>query len=117
MSPPRSVLCLTARVPTPRSKARRPSCRRAISSSPPIGPPHDHGNPSDKPMLWLDVLDAPAINFYEACFAEDFEQQKQETKRQDGDSLAFYGSGVLPDGTAATNRSPVINYTYARTRP
>ena len=41
----------------------------------------------------------------------------QETKRQDGDSLAFYGSGVLPDGTAAMNRSPVINYTYARTRP
>ena len=78
---------------------------------------HDHGNPSDKPMLWLDVLDYPAVNFYEACFAEDFEEQKQETKRQDGDSLAFYGSGVLPDGTAATNRSPVINYTYARTRP
>ena len=78
---------------------------------------HDHGNPSDKPMLWLDVLDYPAVNFYEACFAEDFEEQKQETKRQDGDSLAFYGSGVLPDGTAATNRSPIINYTYARTRP
>ena len=53
-------------------------------------------------MLWLDVLDYPAVNFYEACFAEDFEEQKQETKRQDGDSLAFYGSGVLPDGTAAT---------------
>ena len=78
---------------------------------------HDHGNPSEKPMLWLDVLDYPAVNFYEACFAEDFEEQKQETKRQDGDSLAFYGSGVLPDGTVATNRSPIINYTYARTRP
>src|SRR6185437_11296512 len=38
--------------------------------------PHDHGNPSDKPMLWLDVLDYPAVNFYEACFAEDFEEQK-----------------------------------------
>jgi len=25
--------------------------------------PHDHGNPSDKPMLWLDVLDFPAVNF------------------------------------------------------
>jgi gentisate 1,2-dioxygenase len=68
-------------------------------------------------MLWLDVLDYPAVNFYEACFAEDFEEEKQTTKRQDGDSLAFYGSGVLPDGTAATNRSPIINYTYARTRP
>jgi len=78
---------------------------------------HDHGNPSDKPMLWLDVLDYPAVNFYEACFAEDFEEQRQATKREDGDSLAFYGSGVLPDGTAATDRTPIINYTYARTRP
>jgi gentisate 1,2-dioxygenase len=79
--------------------------------------PHDHGNPSDKPMLWLDVLDAPTINFYETSFGEDFESPTQETKRQNGDSLSFYGSGVLPDGTAANQRTPVINYTYARTRP
>ena len=25
--------------------------------------PHDHGNTSDKPMLWLDVLDFPAGEF------------------------------------------------------
>jgi gentisate 1,2-dioxygenase len=79
--------------------------------------PHDHGNPSDKPMLWLDVLDFPAVNFYEASFAEHFDNATQETKRKDGDSLSFYGSGVLPDGTQVMNRTPVINYTYARTRP
>ncbi|MFZ0425606.1 MAG: gentisate 1,2-dioxygenase [Xanthobacteraceae bacterium] len=80
--------------------------------------PHDHGNPSKKPMLWLDVLDVPTVNFYEASFAEHFDDAMQKTSRQDGDSLSFYGSGVLPDGTPATmNRTPVINYTYARTRP
>jgi len=79
--------------------------------------PHDHGNPSDKPMLWLDVLDFPAVNFYETSFAEHFDEASQHTTRQDGDSLSFYGSGVLPDGTPTTNRSPVINYTYARTKP
>ena len=79
--------------------------------------PHDHGNPSDKPMLWLDVLDFPAVNFYEASFAEHFDNATQETTRKDGDSLSFYGSGVLPDGTQVMNRTPVINYTYARTRP
>ena len=80
--------------------------------------PHDHGNPSDKPMLWLDVLDFPAVNFYEASFADYPDADAQNTTRQDGDSLTFYGSGVLPDGTPATlNRTPVINYTYARTRP
>jgi gentisate 1,2-dioxygenase len=80
--------------------------------------PHDHGNTSEKPMLWLDVLDFPQVNFFEASFAEQFESATQSTNREDGDSLAFYGSGVLPDGTPAhMNRSPVINYTYARTRP
>jgi gentisate 1,2-dioxygenase len=79
--------------------------------------PHDHGNPSDQPMLWLDVLDFPAVNFYEASFAEHFDNATQETTRKDGDSLLFYGSGVLPDGTQVMNRTPVINYTYARTRP
>jgi gentisate 1,2-dioxygenase len=63
------------------------------------------------------VLDVPAINFFEASFAEDFDSPTQETKRQDGDSLSLYGSGVLPDGTPALKRTPVINYTYARTRP
>src|SRR5947208_2091539 len=82
--------------------------------------PHDHGNTSDKPMLWLDVLDFPAVNFFEASFADYFDEadKMQNTTRGDGDSLAFYASGVLPDGAPANlNRSPVINYTYARTRP
>ncbi len=81
--------------------------------------PHDHGNTSDKPMLWLDVLDFPQVNFFEASFAEHFDEATQSTTpRGDGDSLAFYGSGVLPDGAPARiHSSPVINYTYARTRP
>jgi gentisate 1,2-dioxygenase len=80
--------------------------------------PHDHGNTSDKPMLWLDVLDFPQVNFFEASFAQEFESATQATNRANGDSVAFYASGVLPDGAPAQmNRSPVINYTYARTRP
>ena len=79
--------------------------------------PHAHGNTSTKPMLWLDVLDAPTINFFETSFGEDFDRPTQETTRRDGNSLSFYGSGVLPDDTAVMNRTPVINYTYARTRP
>jgi gentisate 1,2-dioxygenase len=82
--------------------------------------PHDHGNPSKKPMLWLDVLDFPAVNFFEASFADypDENDKMQNTTRGDGDSAAFYASGVLPDGAPVhLNRSPVINYTYARTRP
>ena len=79
---------------------------------------HDHGNTSDKPMIWLDVLDLPTINFYETMFSEHLDTETQSVGHADGDSLAFFGSGVLPDGMAVTpKRSPVINYTYARTRP
>src|SRR5207244_179787 len=63
--------------------------------------PHDHGNASDKPMLWLDVLDFPQVNFFETSFAEQFSTATQPTSRGDGDSLSFYGSGVLPDGAPA----------------
>src|SRR5690349_6610444 len=79
---------------------------------------HDHGNTSKKPMIWLDVLDLHMINFYEAAFAEHLDEEAQATAREDGDSLARYGSGVLPDGQLArTDRTPIINYPYARTRP
>jgi gentisate 1,2-dioxygenase len=79
--------------------------------------PHDHGNPSDKPMLWLDILDMPTINHFETSFANHFEEAAQNTSRGDGDSLDRFGSGVLPDGAEVNKISPVINYTYARTRP
>jgi gentisate 1,2-dioxygenase len=80
--------------------------------------PHDHGNPSGKPMLWLDVLDMPTVNHFETSFMEHFDEKVQNTSRGDGDSLERYGSGVLPDGAPVElKRSPVINYTYARTRP
>jgi len=82
--------------------------------------PHDHGNPSNAPMLWLDVLDMPTVNHFETSFMEHFDEKAQNTNREDGDSLDRWGSGVLPDGASIQpfqKRSPVINYTYARTRP
>jgi gentisate 1,2-dioxygenase len=81
--------------------------------------PHDHGNPGKQPVMWLDVLDMPTVNHFETSFMEHFDEKAQNTNRADGDSLERYGSGVLPDGTMDTyiKRSPIINYTYARTRP
>ncbi|MBO0753204.1 MAG: gentisate 1,2-dioxygenase [Bradyrhizobiaceae bacterium] len=84
---------------------------------------HDHGNTSDRPMIWLDVLDLPTVNFFESMFAEHLLQDSQNVLSQDGDSAAFFASGVLPDGAEVAARSgparcsPVVNYTYARTRP
>ena len=81
--------------------------------------PHDHGNPGKQPVMWLDVLDMPTVNHFETSFMEHFDEKAQNTSRSDGDSLARYGSGVLPDGSMDTFKlkSPVINYAYARTKP
>jgi gentisate 1,2-dioxygenase len=80
--------------------------------------PHDHGNPGKQPVMWLDVLDLPTINHFETSFAVHPEGRMQKTNHEDGDSFARYASGVLPDGAPASmNRSPVINYPYARMRP
>ena len=79
---------------------------------------HDHGNTTDRPMIWLDVLDLPTINFFESMFAEHPDEDSQALTHAVGDSVAFYASGVLPDGAELpAKRSPVVNYTYARTRP
>ena len=80
--------------------------------------PHDHGNPGKQPVMWLDVLDMPTINHFQTSFAEHFDEKMQKTNHEDGDSFDRYASGVLPDGVpATTNRSPVINYPYAKMRP
>src|SRR5471030_1859747 len=80
--------------------------------------PHDHGNPGKQPVMWLDVLDMPTVNHFEASFSEHFDEKTQNTNHEDGDSFDRYASGVLPDGMPANpNRSPVINYPYAKMRP
>ena len=78
---------------------------------------HDHGNDSDKPMVWLDGLDIPLVSFLDAGFMEPGNAETQLTARPAGDSLARYGSGLLPvDWQPAGSTSPVFNYPYARTR-
>jgi gentisate 1,2-dioxygenase len=68
--------------------------------------------------MWLDVLDMPTVNHFETSFATHFDEKMQKTNHADGDSFDRYASGVLPDGAPAhLNRSPVINYPYAKMRP
>jgi gentisate 1,2-dioxygenase len=59
----------------------------------------------------------PTVNFFEAAFSEHLDKEKQNTAREDGDSIARFGSGVLPDGAETSRQTPIINYPYARTRP
>ncbi len=85
-----------------------------------ITPPlawHDHVNDSDQPMIWLDGLDIPLVQFLDASFAERFDSDAQPVSRPLGDSQARYGANLLPvDHASGSVVSPIFNYPYARTR-
>jgi len=78
---------------------------------------HDHGNDSDAPVLWLDGLDIPLVQFLDASFAERAPEASQKVDRPTGDSLARYGANMLPVDHASTGVvSPIFSYPYERSR-
>jgi gentisate 1,2-dioxygenase len=68
--------------------------------------------------LWLDVLDMPTINHFQTACANHFDEKMQNVNHENGDSFERYAMGVLPDGAPErTDRTPVINYPYAKMKP
>jgi len=59
---------------------------------------HDHGNPGDKPVIWLDGLDIPIVNLLGTSFAESYPGEFQPVRRPEGGAEAPF------------------NYSYARSR-
>src|SRR6266496_4721034 len=53
---------------------------------------HDHGNPSEEPMVWMDGLDVPLVELLDAQFMEKGPQEAQHTGRTEGDNLAQFGN-------------------------
>ena len=78
---------------------------------------HDHGNPSDGPMVWLDGLDIPILRFMTTTFVEHYADPVYPETRPSGDSLARNGANMLPvNETRAHTSSPVFRYPYERSR-
>jgi gentisate 1,2-dioxygenase len=78
---------------------------------------HDHGNQTRDPMMWLDGLDIPVVQFFDASFAENLDQDEQPIGRATGDSLARFGANMLPvDHAARGLNSPIFSYPYGRSR-
>jgi len=78
---------------------------------------HDHGNPGDTPVIWLDGLDIPIVAFFDAGFAERYPDEAQPVVRPEGDALARYGANLLPvDHVPSSQTTPIFSYPYARTR-
>ncbi len=78
---------------------------------------HDHGNETEAPVVWLDGLDIPLIDFLGLGFAETYAGKTQESVRPPGDALARFGSLLLPVEHPSTGlASPVFSYPYSRVR-
>src|ERR1035441_2716606 len=75
------------------------------------------GNETTEPMYWLDGLDIPMVQFFDASFAEGSDEDQQKITRPAGDSFARYGHNLLPvDQKRASKTSPIFNYPYHYTR-
>ncbi|MCK8786086.1 gentisate 1,2-dioxygenase [Roseomonas sp. NAR14] len=78
---------------------------------------HDHGSDGSAPVIWLDGLDVPIVKLLNAGFSEHVGNGKQAVTKAEGDSLARYGSGLVPVNHVSRNAvSPVFWYPYSRTR-
>ncbi|VVD81438.1 Gentisate 1,2-dioxygenase [Pandoraea eparura] len=79
---------------------------------------HDHGNPVDgEPVVWLDGLDIPLVQYFDAGFAENYPESQQPVQRPEGDSFARYGYNMLPVHHKVSDpTSPIFSYPYARSR-
>jgi gentisate 1,2-dioxygenase len=78
---------------------------------------HDHGNETEQPMIWLDGLDIPIVDMLNAVFFETYAEDQFPVTRPQGDSVARFGSGLLPiDYERSSPTTPILNYTYERTR-
>ena len=78
---------------------------------------HDHGNPGQKPVIWLDGLDIPIVNYFDSSFAEHYPGETQPIIRNEGDSLTRFGGNLLPvEYKSPRPSSPLFTYPYSRSR-
>lgn len=79
---------------------------------------HDHGHDGDAPVVWLDGLDIPLMNYLGPIFTELYPAESFPAGRPGGDTLARYGANLKPMGEARLppTASPMFHYPYSQVR-
>ncbi len=81
---------------------------------------HDHGNPTDGPMIWLDGLDIPTIQHFNASFAERLGEEAHPETLPPGDTMKRYGRNLRPIRGSRQDRRcvevPMFHYPYVEWR-
>lgn len=78
---------------------------------------HDHGNEGTHPVIWMDGLDVPIVNLFNASFSEPYTAGDFPISRPVHDCEARYGAALLPENAQPSSlASPLLNYRYERSR-
>ena len=83
-------------------EGERCECKRGDIIWTPNGTWHDHGNDSETPVMWIDMLDWPLLEYLDAAWvdmdysaAANTNEKIQKTVHTDGYSTRLYGAGGL----------------------
>jgi gentisate 1,2-dioxygenase len=81
---------------------------------------HEHHNPGDAPMIWVDVLDLPIVAALDAVFFEDGPNETVAARTEPRSAAERWfggGPGIVPVGGPALpkHRSPLLAYRWADT--
>ena len=77
---------------------------------------HDHHNGSDKPVIWLDGLDARLVRFLHVGFSEPYNHERQVVEKPDGrmDKLLGY---ARPSWMKSDTLTPPFRYRWTDVFP
>jgi len=80
---------------------------------------HGHVNQGDGPMIWMDSLDLPLVNYLRGMRQEEYPDELNPATVAVGSSEARYGAGFLqPAWEQRTSPiSPLLAFSWAKTEP
>lgn len=76
---------------------------------------HDHRNETDRPTIWLDLLDIPIVKFFDTSFIEHGSSAEQRVTRGADHSRLQFGSSFRPDQFVSEPEaaSPLTSYPFS----
>jgi gentisate 1,2-dioxygenase len=104
-------------------EGERCECRRGDIVFTPNGTWHDHGNDDADPMIWIDMLDWPLLEYLDCVWVDQnyvdpghSNAKSQPVLHKDGHSMRMYGHGGMKPAFASNQRgwgqmsTPMFHY-------
>jgi gentisate 1,2-dioxygenase len=67
---------------------------------------HDHGNPGSTPVIWLDGLDIPIVNFFDSSFAEHLPDEATQAAVQSASTAFAFPYATAREGLRNKSLDP-----------